>query len=112
MSDRSVIRLFASLAVSGLISFGTSCLASEQPAEGASDTTAIVTGCVMRADTGQPLPGVVVHLAVPATDMRMIRTRPDSVQYEATTDVRGVYRLSVRTTESHSRASLDAFLPG
>ncbi|MEN6406591.1 MAG: carboxypeptidase-like regulatory domain-containing protein [Thermoguttaceae bacterium] len=73
---------------------------------------ATITGRVMREDTGQPLAEAVVRAAVPVTDMRFIRCKPNHPRYETKTDERGQYRLAVPVDAPNTHVSLDAFCQG
>ena len=90
----------------------------------AAERVAVITGTVIgipdktfageisESDEGRPLAGAVVRAAIPATDMRDVRTRPEHERFEATTDDAGRYKLLVPVRERKTKVSLDAFAPG
>lgn len=91
---------------------------------GSDERVAVITGTVIGfadktlaheisdLDEGRPLAGALVRVAIPATDMRFVRTRPEHRRFETTTDAAGRYTLLVPVREPNTSASLDAFAPG
>ena len=90
-------------------------------AEEAAVLTGTVTGVsgliidgevVAGPDDGKPLAGAVVRAAIPAVDMRNIRTRPEHLRFETKTDADGHYKLLLPVRATNTKVSLDAFAPG
>ncbi|MHC4685038.1 MAG: M56 family metallopeptidase [Planctomycetota bacterium] len=78
----------------------------------ADSTKVSVAGQVVSEETGKALIGVLVRVAVPATDMRMVRGSTYHTIYETRTDQQGRFQFEVPLDENTADISLDAFLSG
>ena len=72
---------------------------------------AILSGRVTN-DAGEPLAGVRVRVAIPATDMRFVDSSTDHKTLEAKTGVNGEYRLELPAITKPTTVAIDAMKPG
>ena len=63
-------------------------------------------------DAGEPLPGVRVRVAIPATDMRFVDSSTGHKTLEARTGVNGEYRLELPAITKPTTVAIDAMKPG
>jgi beta-lactamase regulating signal transducer with metallopeptidase domain/5-hydroxyisourate hydrolase-like protein (transthyretin family) len=106
----TVSLLVAILAVPTTVALTKRMEGAESPGGGQAQVT--VTGKVISEETGKALIGVLVRVAVPATNMRMVRGSTDHTIYETQTDQQGRFQFEVPLDENTADISLDAFLPG
>jgi hypothetical protein len=83
---------------------------AEQEA-GKADSIITCRGTVVAAEGEQPIPGALVKIAVPGTDMRHVRKEPFLKLYQALTDPQGAFSIELPIGNSDD-ISIDAFFPG
>lgn len=76
------------------------------------DALAAVLRGHVRNETGEPLAGVRVRVAIPITDMRLFIPGNGRKQFEAITGEDGEYRLEISGITKPSTISMDAMKPG
>jgi membrane-associated protease RseP (regulator of RpoE activity) len=85
------------------------CVLANAEESGADADSATISGTVVAKDTHKPLSDCEVIVAIPATDMRMIRISPPKQTYRTKTDQDGKYQLHIPNISADTDASLDAF---
>lgn len=86
--------------------------ADEKPAnERAAQRAPVIHGRVTD-ETGAPLAGALVRVAIPATDMRFVDSSSSHKLLETRTDLGGGYRLELPDVKQPTPVSIDAMIPG
>ncbi len=85
--------------------------ADPQVSKSAAAAVAVLRGRVTN-DAGEALGGVRVRVAIPATDMRFVDSKPRHKTFEAKTDAKGDYRLELPAITKPTIVSIDAMKPG
>lgn len=67
-----------------------------------SDVNIAVSGQVCTEDTGKPISGALVRIAVPATDMRHVRVSTNHKIYQINTDNEGNFKIAVPLDNANS----------
>ena len=77
----------------------------------ASSTVTILSGRVT-SHSGEPLEGVRIVVAIPATDMRFLDTKQHHKRLKAKTNASGEYRVEIPGITEPTKISMDAKHPG
>ena len=103
-----------STAIAALVALPLAIVFAETPltVDAATEQDAPVILGRVTDESGNPLVGAVVRVAIPATDMRFVNSSSDHQLLETKTDAIGAYRLELPEVKQSTTVSVDAMIPG